>query len=79
MSSFSWQRSLGELNYFPILFLKSLPSYLSPKDKKIRSCFFKADESKMANCVSDSAAAQHVETQINGNNNHPDNQSGFYC
>jgi len=36
-------------------------SYLS---KKIRSCFFEADESKMVNCVPASATAQHIEASI---------------
>jgi hypothetical protein len=49
------------------------------KHKKIRHCFFKADESKMVNCVSVSAVAQHIEAPINANNNHPINQSGFCC
>ena len=34
--------------------------------KKIRSCFFKAHESKMVNCMSASAAAQHIERQLCG-------------
>jgi hypothetical protein len=46
---------------------------------KIRSCFFKADESEMLNCVSDSAAAQHIEASIYTSTNHPINQSGFCC
>jgi len=39
-------------------------------NQKIRSCFFKAYESKMVICVSDSAAAQHIEAPIYANNNH---------
>ena len=46
---------------------------------KIRHCFFKADESKMVNCVWISATTQHIETPNNANNNHPINQSGFCC
>jgi hypothetical protein len=49
------------------------------KDKKIRSCFFKADESKMVDYVSASAAAQYIEAPIYANNYHPINQSGFCC
>jgi hypothetical protein len=56
-----------------------MSSSLSLKNKKIRSYFFKADESKKENCVSVSAAAQHIEAPINANNNHPTNQSGFCC
>jgi len=35
--------------------------------KKIKSCFFKADESKMVNGVSVSAAVQHIEVSIKRN------------
>ncbi len=35
--------------------------------KKIRDCFFKADESKMLNCVSASAVAPHIEASIKRN------------
>jgi hypothetical protein len=38
-----------------------------PNKKKIRSCFFKAAESKMVNCVSVSAAAKHIEASIKRN------------
>jgi len=31
---------------------------------KIRHCFFKADKSKVVNCVPTSDAAQHIETSI---------------
>jgi hypothetical protein len=40
-------------------------------EKKISSCFFKADESKIGNCVSVSAAALNIEAPINANKNHP--------
>jgi hypothetical protein len=43
---------------------------------KIRHCFFKADKSKMVNCVSALAVAQHIEAPINTNNNYPNNQKG---
>ena len=33
---------------------------------KIKMCFFKADELKMANCAPASAAAQHNETPVKG-------------
>jgi len=34
----------------------------------LRHCFFSADKSKMVNCVSASASAQHIEAPINTNN-----------
>jgi len=34
------------------------------KEKKIRNFFFNADKSKVMNCVSTSAAAQHIEAPI---------------
>jgi hypothetical protein len=37
------------------------PKISARATRKIRSCFFKADESKMVNCVSVLAAAQHIE------------------
>jgi len=45
----------------------------------IRHCYFKADKSKMANCVSARDAAQHIEAPIDKNNNYPNNQEGFGC
>jgi hypothetical protein len=33
---------------------------------------FSADKSKMVNCVSASASAQHIEAPVNTNNNLPD-------
>jgi hypothetical protein len=47
--------------------------------KKIRSCFFKADESKIGSCVSVSATTQHIEAAVNANNIHLDNQGRFCC
>ena len=41
------------------------------RDKEIRHCFFSADKSKMVNCVSAPASAQHIEAPINTNNNLP--------
>jgi hypothetical protein len=38
----------------------------SPKDKKLRYCFFQADEPKMLDCVSASAAIPHIEASIKG-------------
>ncbi len=48
--------------------------FLRLKDKKIRSCFFKAVKSKKMNCVSVSAAAQHIEAPPYAKKNHPVNQ-----
>ena len=41
--------------------------------KKIRSCFFKADKSKMVNSESVSATTQHIEAPVYANNNYPIN------
>jgi hypothetical protein len=51
----------------------------APQIEKIRSCFFKADESKLKNCVPESATTQHIEAPINANNIHPNKQSRFCC
>jgi hypothetical protein len=40
---------------------------------KKRSCFSRAYQTTMANCAPATAAAQHIEGPINGNNNRPDN------
>jgi hypothetical protein len=45
----------------------------------IRSCFFKVDKSKMVDCVSISAATQHIEASTRANNTGPNNQSSFGC
>jgi hypothetical protein len=39
---------------------------------KIRHCFFSTNQAKVANCVSASASAQHIEAPINTNNNFAD-------
>jgi hypothetical protein len=49
------------------------------KIRKIRHCFFSANQAKIANCVSVSAATQHIEAPNNANNTHPNNQSRFCC
>jgi len=36
-------------------------------------------QAKIANCVSASASAQHIETPISANYTYPNNQSGFCC
>ncbi len=47
--------------------------------RKIRHCFFNADELKVVNCMSASVAAQHIEASLDVNNNHTINQCGFCC
>jgi len=49
------------------------------KDKKIRHCFFNANQAKIANCVSASSLAQHIEASIKRNQYQPDNGSGLFC
>ena len=44
--------------------LPELGSSLGKAIRDFRSCFFSADESKRVNCVSGSAAVQHIETPI---------------
>jgi len=46
---------------------------------KIRKLLFKADKSRIVNCVWISAVTQDIEAPNNANNNHTRNQSGFCC
>jgi hypothetical protein len=48
------------------------PRMLSSLKEKIRHCFFSTNQAKVANCVSASASAQHIEAPINTNNNFAD-------
>ena len=43
----------------------------------IRSCFFKADKSKIVDCVSISAATQHIEAPIRANKSIKTTKAGF--
>jgi hypothetical protein len=46
---------------------------------KIRHCFFSANQTKIANCVSASSLAKHIEASIKRNQYQPDNGSGLFC
>jgi hypothetical protein len=45
----------------------------------LRICFFKADKSKMVDCVSISAATRHIVAPISATNTHPNSQRRFCC
>ena len=47
--------------------------------EKIRYCFFKTYQAKMAICVPASAAAQYAWASIKRRYNNPDNESLLYC
>jgi hypothetical protein len=46
---------------------RAIPRIDSSDQKKIKHCFFGAYQGKIANCVSASTAAQHIEASIKRN------------
>jgi len=45
----------------------------------IRTRFFPSGLCRNVSCVLEPATAQHMESQINVDGEHPNNESGLYC